>query len=87
MEHLSVDLKISYLGAIYILRHIEGGGGQPNMTGGGGVRRIWRYIFLADFEDNLKKNHAVQEARKICSRKYCSTKQPEVPKGILWKSY
>ena len=30
MEHLSVDLKISYLGAIYLLRHI--GGGQPNMT-------------------------------------------------------
>ena len=43
MEHLSVDLKISYLGAIYLLRHIEGGwGGQPNMTkydGGEGLAK------------------------------------------------
>ena len=41
MEHLSVDLKISYLGAIYLLRHI-GGGGQPNMTkydGGEGLAK------------------------------------------------
>ena len=40
MEHLSVDLKISYLGAIYLLRHIGGGRGRVsqicrNMTGGG----------------------------------------------------
>ena len=49
MEHLSVDLKISYLGAIYLLRHIGGGGAAKYdeiWLGGGGVSQVWRNIKL-----------------------------------------